>query len=85
MYEPRLVEAKEFMDRGMMVQAGFFTEHFPDKVAAVLSDLAASGTDATQSITSMRTSSQNSSRSIVDTLVRQSSRRIYQEGSIDNV
>ena len=84
-YEPRLVEAKEFMERGMMIQSGFFSDHFPDKVAAVLSDLAASGTDATQTISSMRTSSQDSDHSIVDTLVRQSSTRSTREGSLDNV
>jgi sn1-specific diacylglycerol lipase len=86
-YAPRLVEAHELMDRGMMIQYGFFADHFPDKVAAVLSDLAAGSTEASQSITSMGTSTADSTRTLVDRLVNrqtsQSSRRVL--GDLENV
>ena len=71
----------------MMIQYGFFVDHFPDKVAAVLSDLAAGSTEASQSITSMGTSTADSTRTLVDRLVNrqtsQSSRRVL--GDLENV
>jgi len=68
-----------------MIQYGFFADHFPDKVAAVLSDLAAGSTEASQSITSMGTSTDDTTRSLVDRLVQtsQSSRRVL--GDVENV
>jgi len=70
-----------------MIQYGFFADHFPDKVAAVLSDLAAGSTEASQSITSMGTSTADSTRTLVDRLVNrqtsQSSRRVL--GDLENV
>ena len=87
-YEPRLVEAEEFMKRGMMIQSGFFTDHFPDKVAGVLSDLAMSGTDAALTIASLGTSSDDPSCTLVDKLVNQSSKKggfPHEFGTADNV
>lgn len=87
-YEPRLVEAEEFMKRGMMIQSGFFTDHFPDKVAGVLSDLAMSGTDASLTIASLGTSSDDPSGTLVDKLVKQSSKKggfPHEFGDEDNV
>jgi sn1-specific diacylglycerol lipase len=39
-YEARWVTAKELMRCGLLVTNDFFTDHFPDKVVAVLSELA---------------------------------------------
>ena len=39
-YELRKISAKELMDRGMSVGPSFFVDHFPDTVAALLSELA---------------------------------------------
>ena len=41
-YEIWKIEAKDLMDRGFLVGPSFFIDHFPDTVAAVLGDLAAS-------------------------------------------
>ncbi len=86
-YAPRLVEARELMNRGMMIQHRFFSDHFPDKVASVLSDLATAGTEAAQSITSVRTPADVPvQESIVDKLVHSSSMdRHRRTGDVDNV
>ena len=39
-YEARWVTAREVMRQGLLVTNNFFTDHFPDKVVAVLSELA---------------------------------------------
>ena len=39
-YEARWVTAREVMRQGLLVTNDFFTDHFPDKVVAVLSELA---------------------------------------------
>ena len=39
-YEARWVTAREIMNQGLLVTNDFFTDHFPDKVVAVLSELA---------------------------------------------
>ena len=39
-YEARWVTAKDLMQVGMLITNDFFTDHFPDKVVAVLSELA---------------------------------------------
>lgn len=40
MYEARWISAQELMFQGLLVNETFFTDHFPDKVVAVLSELA---------------------------------------------
>ena len=79
-YAPHLVEASEFMARGMMIQYGFFSDHFPDKVAAVLSDLASASTGASQAISSEGTVSEDT---LIDKLVSTQSR--HKRPSEDNV
>lgn len=39
-YEARWITADELMSQGLLVSSTFFTDHFPDKVVAVLSELA---------------------------------------------
>lgn len=39
-YEARWVGAQELMSQGILINSNFFTDHFPDKVVAVLSELA---------------------------------------------
>ena len=39
-YEVRWISAQELMFQGLLVNETFFTDHFPDKVVAVLSELA---------------------------------------------
>ncbi len=39
-YEARWVTARELMRQGLLVNGDFFVDHFPDKVVAVLSELA---------------------------------------------
>jgi len=81
-YAPRLVQAGELMERGMMIQYGFFSDHFPDKVAAVLSDLAQGSSESAQSIRSVGTA-QTSDDTVVAKLVRTQSR--LARGSEENV
>ena len=38
-YEVRWISAKDLMAQGLLVSRNFFTDHFPDKVVAVLSEL----------------------------------------------
>jgi sn1-specific diacylglycerol lipase len=38
-YEARWVSANDLMAQGLVVSRNFFTDHFPDKVVAVLSEL----------------------------------------------
>jgi sn1-specific diacylglycerol lipase len=74
-YEPRLIQANELMERGMMIQSGFFTDHFPDKVVSVLSDLAATESSSTLlSISSLSTAADSIEPStVVEELIRRSS------------
>ena len=65
-YELRKITAKELMDRGMSVGSSFFVDHFPDTVAALLSELAVATSTKNDSFAEKRAISLPKSASYVN-------------------